>query len=204
MQSWYEPLDLDGNEYDMLGGEERYGYIFKSDFNGDLTREKGTYNNLIHWADGSTTTDVTYFYDLNPDIKYTTTGYFLDHFTEDTEIYLVMTTLAEDSGETVDSYQYVQSDNHGATTLMSRTYNYNDHADNVVVNFGIDIATYGKHDGEGETIGREFVAVYNRGDDDGGHIDGTTGGPLPGVFFAGLLSLGTVLGASRMKRRKHA
>ena len=32
---------------------------------------------------------------------------------------------------------------------------------------------------------------------------GGTGGPLPGVFFAGLLSMDTVFGASKMKK-KHA
>ena len=198
VESWYTNTDLDGVEYDMLGGDYRYGYIFKDDFNGDLTMEKGTYDNLIHWSNGDTT-DVTYYYDLNENITSTRTGYFLDHFNEGAEIYLVMTTLPEDGGETVDSYQYVQSDNHGATTLMSRTYDYNDLADNVVINFGIDNGTYG----DGVGIGREFVAVYDKGDNP--FIDGgTTGGPLPGVFFAGLLSLGTVFGASKMKRQKRA
>ncbi len=201
VQSWYEPLNLDGNEYgnefDMLGGDHRYGYIFKDDFNGDLTMEKGTYDNLIHWADG-TTDLITYVNDANEAIKSTRTGYFLDHFDEGAEIYLVMTTLPEDGGETVDSYQYVQSDNHGATTLMSRTYDYDDLAGNVVINFGIDNGTYG----DGVGIGREFVAVYDKGDD--GIGGGGTGGPLPGAFFAGLLSLGTVFGASKVKRQKRA
>ena len=195
MQSWYEhDLDLNGKQFDMVG-ENRYGYIVKDDFNGDLTREKGSYENLIHWADGKTA-EITYVYDVNPAITNTLPGYFLDHFNEDTEIYLVLTTLAADGGETVDSYQYVASDNHGETTLASRTYDYKDLAGNVVINFGVLSATEGR-------VGREFVAIYNEGEviPDGG---GSTGGPPPGVFFAGLLSLGTVFGASKAKRQKRA
>ena len=199
VQSWYEHTNLDGLEFDMLGGEQRYGYIYKADFNGDLSLEKGEYDNLIHWSSG--VEDITYFYDLDPSITSTRTGYFIDHFNEDTEIYLVLTTLASDTTpqEAVDSYQYVQSDGHGETTLMSRTFDYNDLADNIVVNFGIDNGAYG----DGQGIGREFVAVYNRGDDGNGGGSGA-GGPLPGVFFAGLLSLGTVFGASKVRKQKRA
>lgn len=199
VQSWHEPLNLDGNEYgnefDMLGGSQRYGYIVKSDFGGDLTMEKGTYDSLIHWAVGDTDM-VTYTNDTGPETS-TRRGYFLDHFDNDTEIYLVMTTLPEDGGETVDSYQYVQSAEHAETTLMSRRYDYDDLASNVVINFGIDNGTYG----DGIGVGREFVAVYDQGPNpfkhDGG---GTTGGPLPCGAIAWMISLGTVAVASRRKK----
>lgn len=193
VESWYTNTDLDGVEYDMLGGAERYGYIFKSDFNGDLTMEKGTYDDLIHWASGDTDM-VTYTNDDGPQTS-TRTGYFLDHFDRDTEIYLVMTTIPEDGGETVDSYQYVQSDNHGETTLMSRTYDYDDNANNVVINFGIDNGTYG----DGTGIGREFVAVYDQGPNPFRHDGGTTGGPLPCGAIAWLVSLATIGVASRKR-----
>ena len=200
VQSWYEPLNLDGNEYgnefDMLGGSQRYGYIVKSDFGGDLTMEKGTYDGLIHWSAGDTDM-VTYTNDSGPQ-KSTRTGYFLDHFDDDTEIYLVMTTLATDTNpqEAVDSYQYVQSANHVETTLMSRRYDYDDNAGNVVINFGIDNGTYG----DGNGIGREFVAVYDQGPNPFKPSGGTTGGPLPCGAIAWIIGLGTVSLARKMKK----
>ncbi len=193
VRSWYEPIpDLHGNVYNMSAN--MYGYIFADDING---LSVDNYEDAIHWSNGQTT-DITYFYDDNPNITNTATGYFLGHFNEDAEIYLVMTTIPDDGGETVDSYQYVQDDDH-VTTLYSRQHNTYDLAGNVRINFGIDNGVYG----DGVGIGREFVAVYDHptGIDDG---HGTTGGPLPGVFFAGLLSLGTVFGASKMKRQKRA
>ena len=105
-----------------------------------------------------------------------------------------MTTLPADGGELVDSYQHVQDADHD-TTLQSRQHDDIDIAGNVRVNFGIDSNTYGP-------IAREFVAVYVPGDEE--VIRGllTSGGPLPGVLFAGLLSLGTVFGASRLKWKR--
>lgn len=196
VESWYTDTDLDGVEFDMLGGSERYGYIFKDAFNGDLTMEKGTYDDLIHWASGDTDM-VTYTNDSGPQ-KSTRTGYFLDHFDDDTEIYLVMTTLATDTNpqEAVDSYQYVQSANHVETTLMSRRYDYDDNAGNVVINFGIDNGTYG----DGNGIGREFVAVYDQGPNPFKPSGGTTGGPLPCGAIAWIIGLGTVSLARKMKK----
>ena len=174
-------------------GAQKYGYIYKSDFptgdNGEpiLTLPNGSYNDLIHWANGDTTT-ITYYYDPNPDITNYTTGYLLDTFDEDAEIYLVMTTLPTDGGETVDTYQYVQDANN-ITTMVSRQHNTLDLANNVRINFGIDSASEG-------LIGREFVAVYSG---TGGTI--ISGQPLPGLLFAGLLSLGTVFGAAKLRKR---
>ncbi|MBR0459492.1 MAG: hypothetical protein IJJ26_09670 [Victivallales bacterium] len=194
VNSWYDPKPLNplhGNVFDM--GAQKYGYIYKSDLptvDGvtDLTLPNGSYDNLIHWSNGETNT-ITYTHDPNPDITNYTTGYLLDTFKEDAEIYLVMTTLASDGGETVDTYQYVQDANN-ATTMLSRQHNTVDLAGNVRVNFGIGVRD--EHE-----IGREFVAVFS------GVTSDTvpSGQPLPGLLFAGMLSLGTVFGASKMRKR---
>ncbi len=190
INSWYWPKPipgLDGNVYDMLSTPERYGYISKSDLP-SLSLSKEDYADKIHWGTGEMT-EITYYYDSDPSITNKTTGYFLGHFDADDEIYLVMTTLPSDGGETVDSYQYVQDDNHN-TTLMSRQADDLDLAGNVRVNFGIDLPP--TYDGVG--IAREFVAVYAP----------ASGGPLPSLLFTGLLSLSTVFGASKMKKQKRA
>ncbi|MBR4665891.1 MAG: hypothetical protein IKO93_18645, partial [Lentisphaeria bacterium] len=85
---------------------EKYGYIYKDDLP-SLDIPNGSYDSLIHWADGKTTT-ITYTASSNPNITNDATGYLLDEFKKDADIYLVMTTLASDGGETVDTYQYVQ------------------------------------------------------------------------------------------------
>ncbi|MBQ7176102.1 MAG: hypothetical protein IJS08_01705 [Victivallales bacterium] len=193
VRSWYEPIaDLHGNVYDM-GGDQKYGYIFKNDLT-SATLANGSYADKIHWANGDTN-KITYFYDDNPAITNTATGYFLDYFENDAEIYLVMTTIPADGVDTVDTYQYVQDANN-VTLMQSRQHNTVDLADNVRVNFGIDNGTYG----DGVGIGREFVAVY---DDTAylNHVGGASGGPLPSLLLVGLLSMGTVFGASRMKKR---
>ena len=193
VNSFYAPIpDLGGNVYNME--PRKYGYIYKNDLP-SLDVPNGSYDSLIHWANGETTT-ITYTYDPDPSIKNSTTGYLLDTFKEDAEIYLVMTTLASDSDETVDTYQYVQDAEHD-TSMLSRQHNTLDLADNVRINFGIDSLTYGP-------IAREFVAVYTGttggagGGAGGGH---SSGQPLPGLLFAGMLSLGTVFGVSKMRKR---
>ncbi len=183
---WPKPLpDLHGNVFDMT----KYGYIYKNDL-ATLDLEKGSYDSLIHWGSGETTT-ITYTYSPDPSITNSTTGYLLDEFKEDAEIYLVMTTLASDGGETVDTYQYVQDADHN-TTMLSRQHEYLDLADNVRINFGIDSVADGP-------IAREFVAVYTGA---GSSTGGTSpsGQPLPGLLFAGMLSLVTVFGASKMRK----
>ncbi|MBO4512907.1 MAG: hypothetical protein J5746_09080 [Victivallales bacterium] len=193
VRSWFEPIpDLHGNVYDM-GGDQKYGYIFKSDLTSD-TLPNGSYSDKIHWSNGDTN-KITYFDDANPELTNTATGYFLDYFKDDAEIYLVMTTIPEDGVDTVDTYQFVQDANN-ETLMQSRQHNTNDLANNVRVNFGIDNGIYG----DGIGIAREFVAVY----DDTAylhHAGGAAGGPLPSLLFVGLLSMGTVFGASRMKKR---
>ena len=180
VRSFYEPIpDLHGNVYNM----EKYGYIYKDDLP-SLDIPNGSYDSLIHWANGETTT-ITYTASTNPSITNDATGYLLDEFKKDADIYLVMTTLASDGGETVDTYQYVQDADH-ATTLQSRQHNTVDLAGNVRINFGIDNAG-----------AREFVAVYSNTDD----TPSPSGQPLPGLLFAGMLSLGTVFAAARMRKR---
>ena len=192
VRSFYEPIaDLHGNVYDM-GSDQKYGYIFKNDIS-SATLENGSYADKIHWSNGNTT-EITYTYDANPAITNTATGYFLDYFENDAEIYLVMTTIPEDGIDTVDTYQFVQDANN-ETLMYSRQHNTSDLAGNVRVNFGIDNGTYG----DGVGIGREFVAVY----DDTAYLHHTTpaGGPLPGLLFVGLLSMGTIFGASKIKEK---
>lgn len=181
VRSFYEPIpDLHGNVYDMA----KYGYIFKDDLP-SLDVPNGSYDSLIHWANGETTT-ITYTATNNPAITNDATGYLLDEFKKDADIYLVMTTLPREGGETVDTYQYVQDANHD-TTLQSRQHNTVDLAGNVRINFGID------------NVGaREFVAVYSGSTSD---TPSPSGQPLPGLLFAGMLSLGTVFAASKMRKR---
>ena len=198
-------IDLDKNIYNM--SPKAYGYIYEKDMP-SLIEEKPNYDSLIHPSNGATTTITYTSLTADGEGKYptvSTEGYFLDYFEEDAKIYLVMTTLPEDGGEKVDTYQFVQDNNaYTDTTLKSRQHNTSDIAGNIRVNFGIDLPPVG--DGNLTDISREFVAVYS-GDSElirsqiGG---GTAGGPLPGVFFAGLLSLGTVFGASKVKRQKRA
>ena len=160
----------------------KYGYIYKNDLS-QLDLANGSYDSLIHWASGETNT-ITYTNSTNS-VTNSATGYFLDEFKENADIYLVMTTLARDGGETVDSYQYVQDANHD-TTLQSRQHNTLDLAGNVRINFGIN------------DVGHEFVAVYNSSDSG---TPSPSGQPLPGLLFAGMLSLGTVFAASKMRKR---
>ena len=176
VRSFYEPIpDLHGNTFNM--SPMKYGYIYKDDLT-SLDLEKGTYDSLIHWANGETN-KITYTYSANPNITNTATGYLLDEFKTDAEIYLVMTALEIDGGETVDTYQFVRDADHD-TILQSRQHDYLDLADNVRINFGIN-------------DGREFVAVYSKAE----HSSAPSGQPLPGLVIASILSIGTIVSASK-------
>ena len=196
VNSWYDPKPipgLDGNVFQM--GANQYGYLRKSEV--QAVGPGADYSNLIHWANGASK-EVTYTYDPNPNITNSTTAYYLDYFGKDDEIYFVMTTLAEDGGETVDSFQYVNDPNSGmvfdpTSTLVSRVDGTKDLANNIRINFGVNSATNG-------LIGREFVAIGSFGDFDGNIPVPPSGQPLPGALFAGLLSMGTVLLGKRLRR----
>ena len=207
----YNPVvDLHGFAYDMKGNQ-KYGYIDQADL-AKLAEKKGVdlhdlqkedYQGIIKWASNNNDPIMIQY---NDDAGHTneTQGYFLDYFEKDTNIYLVLTTLEADGGEVVAAYQYVQGGDPNAydTTLVSRQITANpqlDLAGNVRINYGLDTTQ--------PTTGREFVSVYDNGtyskDLERARYS-STGGPLPGVFFAGLLSLGTVFGASKVKRQKRA
>ena len=189
VSNFYNPVpDLHGNQFDMLG-EQKYGYIF-ADCITNFSTPQGDYAESIIWGDGSKTRTVTYFSDDNPNLKVDAKGYYLDHFDNDGQVYLVMTTLPGDGGETVDLYQYVQDANHN-TSLVSRQHNTVDVAGNVRINFGIDSLSEGY-------IGREFVAVYEHAEDEGGR---PTGAPLPGVMMSCLVGIGGIIMARKKTKR---
>ena len=79
--------------------------------------------------------------------------------------------------------QYVHDDMH-STTLASRTDGDHDLAGNVRINFGI--TNYNA---------REFVA-FGVADE-----DIPSGQPLPGMMISGMLAIGTISAAKRMKRK---
>lgn len=189
VSNFYNPVpDLHGNQFDMLG-EQKYGYIFADSIT-NFSTPQGDYAESIIWGDGSKTRTVTYFSDDNPDLKVDAKGYYLDHFDNDGQVYLVMTTLPGDGGETVDSYQYVKDTGYD-TSLVSRQHNTVDVAGNVRINFGIDSLSTGY-------IGREFVAVYEPSKDEGGH---SSGAPLPGVMMSCLVGIGGIIMVRKKTKR---
>ena len=184
VQSWYAAIpDLHGNVFNM--SEAKYGYIRKDDLNASYVNHSD-YADKVIWSSGETT-QITYTNDSGPQTQ-TTTGYLLDTFNADDEIFFVMTTIPSDGGETVDSFQYVRDlygqDTPIETTLVSRVDGTHDLANNIRINFGIN------------EIGREFVAVFDKPD-----FHGVSGQPLPGLLVAGVLAMGTVLAGKRLKKR---
>lgn len=180
VSSWYwpKPLDaLDGNVYDMSAG--KYGAT-------DLNTGKA-------YAGNGNTTTVTYVDDATG-VTNQTEGYFLGHFKGGEELSIWMTTLASDGGETVDMTQYVYDGNKNVepmnpdTSLVSRVDGTKDLAGNVRINFGIESASIGY-------TGREFVAFGVGGETE------PHGQPLPGVAFAGLLAMGSIAAAKKMRKR---
>ena len=184
--------DLDGNIYDMSAW--KYG---ATQLNGDKI-----------WIGNGETTTVTYNnIGGDPGIevdgqKYTNdvTAYFVGSFEGGEVISLWMTTLPIDGGGEVDMTQLVQdADNH--TTLMSRVIDTHDLAGNVRIDFGIDNGTYGVHEPKYiASIGREFVAfgVYDGKEHD---HPAPSGQPLPGAMTSGLLALGTVACAKKLRKK---
>ena len=183
VSSWYWIPDLGDSSngaFDMSAG--KYGYVFAAkDANGKVSPVGD-----INYATGDTK-DVTFF---SPDgtLSKTTTGYLLDTFDKDAEIFLVMT--PNGYSEAVNSYDPVDNPNGDVpyeSILASRQINTNDQTHQTRVNFGTT-----------DGIGHEFVIGYEAAPPAGG---GMSGQPLPGVLLCSLLSLGTVSATKRLRKR---
>ena len=186
-------------------GDENYGAGFnmKANYYGYVVVDKGANGNLlldgyldeygkyrssvdpttdIVWGTGETT-KVTY-YSADGSYSQTTTGYLLDKFTEDAEIFLVMT--PNGYNKTVDSYNYVD-DPHvfGSSILQSRQLNTVDQVENGRFNFGTV-----------DGVGHEFVIGYVASND-----PAPSGQPLPGVLTSCLIALGATGIASRRRKQ---
>ena len=190
ISNWYgENYDLGDPTYaagyDMSAN--KYGYVYaQKDAEG-----KASPVGEVHWSDG-TTKDITYQNPNGPE-TYTTTGYLLDTFKNDAEIFFVMTPNGYE--ETVNSYGPVD-DPYGLgyeSILVSRQINTQDQSGLVRVNFGI---------GEDlqNSLGHEFVIGAIAMPPSGGD-DLVTGQPLPGMLLCGLLSLGTMTATKRLRKR---
>ena len=90
--------------------------------------------------------------------------------------------------------QWVQ-DAENNTSLVSRLDGTRDIAGNTRIDFGIDSASHG-------LMAREWVAfgVYDE-ERDGMAV--VPGGPLPGAATAGALAVMTMLGLSKLRKRKN-
>ena len=213
LTSYVSNFNLDGNShianlgdnvevnplgYDMSAGEH-YGYVI-ADYgeNGNvLIDQYGNYSvkpgSEIHWGTGETI-EVTY-YNANGTASQTTLGYKLGTFTEDTEIFLVMSPNGY-NGTVVTSYDLVHNPNgepgvNPESIFKSRHVNPNDLAANARVNFAfgdLHSATGASH---------EFVIGYVASVE-----PSPSGQPLPGVLTSCLVGLAATGLAAR--RRKHS
>ncbi len=182
VSSWYWGLDLGDPNYaagfDMSAG--KYGYVFAAkDANGKVTPVGD-----INYANGNTK-DVTFF---SPDgtLSLTTTGYLLDTFDKDAEVFLVLTPRGY--GEAINTYDPVNDPDGEVpynSILGSRQLNTNDQTKQTRVQIGM----VGGIDHE-FVIGHEAAAP--------GPVSGQ---PLPGVLLCSLLSLGTVTATKRLRKR---
>ena len=172
VSSWYGEMPNLGDTdylagYDMSANS--YGYVYaEKDANG-LYKPVGD----IHYANG-TTKEVTYKNPNGPQQR-TTTGYYLDTFTKDAEIFLVMT--PNGYTDEVNSW-YPVNDPYGAypysSILASRQINTYDLTGQTRVNFGTV-----------DGVAHEFVVGYE--------AEPITGQPLPGVMMSCLVGIGVIL-----------
>ena len=179
--------------YDMSAG--KYGYVFAEiDGNGNATPTGG-----IHWADGTKTT-ITY---QNPQGWYgqvetqDVTGYKLDSFENDAEIFLVMTPRGYD-GTYVTSYEllseYSEGNPNGMQSIFkSRQVNTWDQANSGRVNFAFGPIDEPNNQG----VSHEFVIGYMATPP-----EPPSGQPLPGVLTSCLIALGATGIAARRKHSK--
>lgn len=177
-RSWYENLpDLGASDYlagfDMTANH--YGYVYAElDSNGNLIPTGD-----IHYANGNTK-EVTVKNPNGPQTQ-TLTGYYLDTFDRDGEIFLVMTPNGFDG--TVNSYDLVNAPGY-ESYLESRQINTYDLTGQTRVNFGTI-----------DDIGHEFVIGYEAS-------PAPSGQPLPGVLVSSIVGMCTV-GVISKRRHRH-
>ena len=189
VSNWYGTVEDLGESSYAAGynmNDHKYGYVLaQKDDEGKVSPVGG-----VHWSDGKTK-DITYQNPTGPETK-TTTGYLLDKFEDDAEIFFVMTPNGYD--DTVNSFGPVDDpDGLGYSSIMqSRQINTQDQSGLVRVNFGTV-----------DGVGHEFViGAVAMPPDGGGEGGGASGQPLPGLLLAGLLSLGTVAAGKKMQKKR--
>lgn len=171
--------------YDM--GSGKYGYVMAEiDDNGNATPILST----LKMADGTHKT-VNYTYTTDGrEYPVQTEGYYLDEFTEDAKIFLIMTPRGLDTVNTYDppansDSRYPEIQEKSQADLLSRQLNTVDHLNYTRVNFGTP-----------DTVrAHEFVIGYQA------PSAPVTGSPLPGSLLSSLVFMGTAAFGSRFRKR---
>lgn len=186
-RSWYEDMPNLGDSdyaagYNMSAGN--YGYIYAERDSEGNVRPVGS----IHYGNGATK-DLTIQNPTGPQTQ-TLTGYYLDTFDQDAEIFLMMTPNGYDSP--VNSYDPVndpKNDPPYTSILASRQINTVDAAGATRVNFGTT-----------DLVGHEFTIGYEAS---ANPPQPPSGQPLPGVLTSCLVGLAaTGLAARRRKQSR--
>ncbi|MBR5077890.1 MAG: hypothetical protein IKX30_04025 [Victivallales bacterium] len=183
INTWYGTVENLGSDtyaagYDMSAGA--YGYMIAQ----KTADGKVTTDGIVHPGTGETK-DVTYKNPTGTETK-TTTGYLLDTFENDTEIFFVMTPNGYNSK--INSYLPVndpKNDPPVTSILASRQINTTDLAGNIRVNFGTV-----------DGIGHEFVIGYEAAP------PSSSGQPLPGVLSTIVVACCSIACARKMKKNK--
>lgn len=172
VSNWEEIPDL--NVPFSMVDEQQYGYF----------KENGGFV----WSDGSTTS-ITYSESgENGTHSVTTTGYLVDYFEDDSDIYILVTPRDNEQKPldfTVDTKEEVANENVDKRWDGNGAVTDYDLAGNVKVNF--QLHTYGD---------RTFVAVFEQ------PFNQTAGQPLPGMMIASILAAGTVFAGKKMKSNR--
>ncbi|MBR5024699.1 MAG: hypothetical protein IKX48_06505 [Victivallales bacterium] len=183
INTWYGTVEALGTSsyaagYDMSAGS--YGYMIAE----KTADGKVTTDGVVHLANGATK-DVTYKNPNGTETK-TTTGYLLDTFENDTEIFFVMTPNGYNSK--INSYLPVNDPNNDppvTSILASRQINTVDLAGNIRVNFGTV-----------DGVAHEFVLGYEAAP------PSISGQPLPGVLSTIVVACCSIACAKKMKKNK--
>ena len=177
-----------------------YGYVIadKGENGNVLIDQYGNYSvkpgSEIHWGTGETI-EVTY-YNADGTASQTTTGYKLGTFTEDTEIFFVMTPNGY-NGQVVTSYDLVhdptgEPEVRNESIFKSRHVSPNDLVANARVNFGFGPL----HESNENARAHEFVIGYVASVE-----PPPSGQPLPGVLTSCLIALGATGIAARRRKQ---